>query len=257
LFGEDIEGKNDAVIQRWLLASTGLVLLSSCAPVISSTPVPTQTITSVTMSTSTPEKTATPTPTQPTPTLTPSPLPVTPTSSPPTPTLTPSPLPATPTPVPLEPTASLDETEWQTHRGQGFELEYPKGWAFFGPNGIECAALYEFFPSSLKLIRFSACWEDHVGGNQLTFAETYDRFREGFIEDALTSSTTINGVPVEIIAYESSQSNGIYRLGTSHGTVALWQQEMAGWAFIDEENQYQQNHIFDRILESFRFYTEE
>jgi hypothetical protein len=136
-------------------------------------------------------------------------------------------------------------------------LEYPGDWAFFGPDGIECAALYHFYPSSLKLLSFSACWQDAVGGNQLTFSETYERFREAFIEDALISPKTINGIQIEVIQYRSSKSNGIYVLAASQGTVALWRRESTGWALVDEENQYQENQLFDRILASFKFHEEQ
>ncbi|MCP4421361.1 MAG: hypothetical protein GY805_32520 [Chloroflexi bacterium] len=98
---------------------------------------------------------------------------------------------------------------WKTHSGQGFALDYPGDWGFVGPDGIECTGLYHFFPSSLELISFSACWEDHVGGNMLSFAETYDRFREGLIDDALISTNLINEIEVEIIQYTSIKDNGI------------------------------------------------
>jgi hypothetical protein len=173
------------------------------------------------------------------------------------PSITPSPSPVSATPTPLQPTATASPADWQTHSGQGFELEYPGDWAFFGPDGIECAALYYFYPSSLKLVSFSACWQDAVGGNLLTFEETYERFREAFIEDALIATQTIDGIQVEVIQYRSSKSNGIYGLTASQGTVALWRRENTGWALVDEENQYQENQLFDRILASFKFHDEQ
>ncbi|MCP4418970.1 MAG: hypothetical protein GY805_20330 [Chloroflexi bacterium] len=88
----------------------------------------------------------------------------------------------------------------------------------------------------------------------LSFAETYDRFREGFIDDALISANLINGIEVEIIQYTSIKDNGIYLLTAPQGTVALWQNEGRGWALIDEENQNQENGRFDRILMSFNFH---
>jgi hypothetical protein len=146
---------------------------------------------------------------------------------------------------------------WQTYSGQGFELEHPGNWMFGGPDGMECVALYYFYPSSLKLISFSACWRDAVGGDMLTFEETYQRFREAFIEDARISSQMINGIQVEVIQYKSSKSNGLYRLTASQGTIALWQRESRGWALVDEGNQYQENQLFERILASFKFHEDQ
>ena len=242
------------------LVALGLLFLSACAP--SSTSAPTQTAVSAA-----PTALAPADPTEPMPIITPSPFPTlaasttrtpaptaTPAPTEPMPTTTPSPFPISATPVPTQPTAAPSAVAWQTHSGQGFELEYPGDWAFVGPDGIECAALYHFYPSFLKLISFSACWQDAVGGNLLTFEETYARFREGFTEDALISPKTINGIQVEIIQYRNSKSNGIYALTASQGTVALWQKDGTGWALIDEENHYQENQLFDQILASFNFH---
>ena len=223
---------------RWqLLFAIGLLFVSACGP--PSTSVPTRTAVSTPPTTPAPAPTASAAPIEPMPSITPSPSPV------------------SETPTPLQPTATPSAAVWQTHSSQGFELEYPGDWAFFGPDGIECAALYHFYPSSLKLVSFSACWQDAVGGNRLTFAEMYERFREAFIEDALISPKTINEIQVEVIQYRSSKSNGIYMLIAPQGTVALWQRESTGWAFVDGENQYQENQLFDRILASFKFHEEQ
>ncbi|RMG93282.1 MAG: hypothetical protein D6706_15655, partial [Chloroflexi bacterium] len=228
----------------WILLAT--IIFSACAQVSAPTATPTTSVARLPTDTPAPTVTftSTPTPTaMPTNTI--------------TPTATPTTMPtATPTVVPRQPTDSPSTTGWQVHSRQGFELELPGDWVLVGPDGIECAALYQFYPSSIKLINFSACWQDTVGDNLLTFAETYERFREAFIEGALISSKTINGIQVEVIQYRNSKSNGIYVLTASHGTVALWQWEGTGWALIDEGNQYQENQVFGRILASFKFHEE-
>ena len=202
---------------------SGALLLSACAPPVATPSLPAPATTPAPQSTPTTAPTASAPPTEPPPTPTPSPT---------------------------------DTAEWQSYSGQGFRLEYPADWAFVGPNGIECAAIYHFFPSTIKLITFSACWEDHVGGDTLTFEETYERFREAFVADAHVSERTINGLEVEVIQYASSGNNWIYVLDAPSGTLALWRRGNTGWALIDEGDLYQQNGIFDRILASFRFSEE-
>ncbi len=228
---------------RWQqLFAIGLLFLSACAP--ASIVTPTQTAVS-TATPATPTSTAQATATEPKPTIIPSPVPATATLTP----IQPTAIPATAIPATAIPTA----VEWKTHIGSGFELEYPGDWAFVGPDGFECTGLYHFFPSSLELMSFSACWEDHVGGNMLTFAKTFERFRNGFIDDALISSQTINEIQVETIQYNSVTDNGIYIMTSPQGTLSLWQNGDRGWALIDQGNQHQEDGRFDQILASFKF----
>ncbi len=118
--------------------------------------------------------------------------------------------------------------------------------------GIECAEVYQF--TSLKLIVFGACWQDYVGGKQLTFQETYKRFKEAFLVISMVWSKQINDIQVDLFQYDQPPgNNGIYTMTTSRGTVALWQRGERGYAPMDEDNQHQSDGVFEGMLGSFRF----
>ena len=138
---------------------------------------------------------------------------------------------------------------WKNYSNQdnNFSLQYPATWTT-QDGDIECASVYEF--DTLKLIVFGVCWKDSVGGEQLSFSETYNKFKAGFTENAEINTETINNISMEIIKYSAIADNGIYTIYDETGTLALWQKDSKGFTLVDEGNKHQEDGTFDEILES-------
>ena len=110
---------------------------------------------------------------------------------------------------------------------------HPTEWAVQGDR-TECGVVYRL--DSLQLVVFDACWADAVGERQLTFFETYQRFRDAFHGEIAVTKRDVNGVRVEVVQYGEAGDNGILSLDTGPGTVAVWQIGERGFALIDQGN---------------------
>lgn len=143
------------------------------------------------------------------------------------------------------------QKEWKTYQNQehGILLMYPNEWQT-SSGDIDCASVNEF--DSLKLIVFSTCAADNLGGETLTVEETFSRFKNAFLENGTSSSTNISDINVEVINYIDPGENGIYALTSNEGTVALWQGTNFSYALLDEDNQHQGNGYFNDILNSLK-----
>lgn len=149
-----------------------------------------------------------------------------------------------------------------------FSMKYPKDWVVTD-GGIECAQVFDFAPASapespIKLLIFSSCWKDEVGGERLSFEETYRRFDDSFLEN----ETGLNPVPkdlygklMSVTSYATSDpiENGIYTLAALEGTLASWRNDAkgnplsVGFALLDEGNRHQEDSVFNDILATFEF----
>jgi hypothetical protein len=143
-------------------------------------------------------------------------------------------------------------TGWETYHddqsGGIFDLRYSAGWTVQGGES-ECGITYEL--GSLRLVLFDACWADAADGKELTFFETYQRFRDGFAGEMAVTNRDVNGVRVEVVQYSEAGDNGIVTLDGGPGTVAVWQIGERGFALIDQGNHHLQDGLYDGVLGSF------
>jgi hypothetical protein len=143
-------------------------------------------------------------------------------------------------------------TGWETYHddriGGVFDLNHPPGWMVLSKK-TECGAVYEL--DSLQLVLFDACWANAAEDGQLTFFETYRRFRNAFAGEVAVTKRNVNGLGVEVVQYGEAGNNGILPLDPGPGTVAMWQIGERGFALVDQGNQHLQDEIYDGILGSF------
>jgi len=149
-----------------------------------------------------------------------------------------------------------DVSKWKTLRIDKFSMKYPPTWNLL-EGGIDCASVNQFNEHpDLRLVEFGRCWEDHIGGELLSFEQTYDGFRSGFSRVGSIEKKRTGGIELEVIKYHSSPdstSNHVYGVSSTSGTIALWKIDDKGFFLLDENNARQSEGIFEKILSTFRF----
>lgn len=132
-----------------------------------------------------------------------------------------------------------------------FELYHPKSWTTVqSESGY--ATVYSF--DSLQLISFGRAPEEGSGKRVLSFQDTYEKFRGGFLSKGSSVVVeTSNGIDVEVIQFSDYVNNFVFKTSVSEGTIALWNDGKTSYALIDVADMHQAEGGFAAIYDSFKY----